>query len=78
MKKIKIIHDRKNCIGCNACVEIAPQNWIMDPEDGKSRLIGSKEKRGLFIGEAFDCDLEANQTAARACPVSIIKCPKQS
>lgn len=45
----------------------------MDEEDGKSRLIGAQNKKGLFIGNAFECDREANQKAAEACPVNIIK-----
>ncbi len=69
----KVIHQRKDCIGCNACVTMAPQSWIMDPEDGKSRLVGSKEKGKVFVGEIFDCDIEANERAAQACPVNIIK-----
>jgi len=73
VKKIKIIHDRKKCIGCNSCVELCPQNWMMDQETGRSILIGSKEKRTVFVGEAFECDREANLKAAEACPVKIIK-----
>lgn len=73
MKRHKIIHNRKKCIGCNACVEIAPQTWKMDDKDGKSRLISSAPKRDLFIGEVFECDLIANKQAAEACPVKIIK-----
>ena len=73
MKKVKVVHNRKKCIGCNSCIEIAPQCWMMDPKDGKSRLIGSKEKNALFVGETFECDKEANKLAAEACPVKIIK-----
>lgn len=73
MKTCKVVHKRKDCIGCNACVMTAPQNWIMG-EDGKSILIGAEEKNGeLFVGEVFECDIEANKEAARACPVNIIK-----
>lgn len=73
MKKIRIIHDQKKCIGCNSCVELCPQNWMMDHKTGKAVLIGSKEKRGIFVGEAFECDKEDNLKAAEACPVTIIK-----
>lgn len=73
MKKKKVIHFRDKCIGCNSCVEIAPQNWVMDPNDGKSRLIGSCKKGNAHVGEVFDCDYEANKIAAAACPVNIIK-----
>lgn len=73
IQKIKIEHFRKNCIGCNSCVNIAPQSWTMDSKDGKSRLIGSKEKKGIFTADVFEFDKEANQKAAEACPVNIIK-----
>lgn len=73
MKKIKVVHQRGDCIGCNSCVNIAPQSWRMSDVDGKSVLIGGKEKRGVFVGEVFEMDKEANQLAAEACPVNIIK-----
>ena len=73
MQTRKVIHFRDKCIGCNACVENAPQNWMMDPKDGKSRLIGAKDKKGIFVGEVFECDVEQNKIAADACPVKIIK-----
>lgn len=73
MKKIKVIHQRGNCIGCNSCVEIAPQTWRMDETDGKSVLIGAKVKGDVFVGDVFECDKEANKLAADACPVRIIK-----
>lgn len=76
MKKIKIIHNRKNCIGCNACVEIAPHTWTMDTADGKSRLIGSKKKGEVYVSDSFECDADDNHLAAAACPVQIIKVDK--
>lgn len=49
----------------------------MDENDGKANLIGSVKKGkspdAPFVGEVFDCDIEANQKAAKACPVGIIK-----
>lgn len=73
MRKIKVSHDRKNCIGCHACVAIAPQNWIINPLDGKSDLIGARKKGSLYMGEIFECDLNLNQKVAKACPMRIIK-----
>ena len=32
--KIKITHLRKNCIGCNSCVEYSPENWDISDKDG--------------------------------------------
>ena len=73
MKCVKVVHNRKRCIGCNACVTIAPQNWVMDEEEGKSRLIGGTAKGEVFVAEVFECDIEANKEAAAACPVNIIQ-----
>lgn len=72
-KNPKIVHNRKNCIGCHACIALAPQTWKINDIDGKSDLIDAKEKRGLFVGEIFEHDLEQNRKAARACPMQIIK-----
>jgi ferredoxin len=70
----KIIHYRNKCIGCNSCVEQSPSRWKIDPEDGKSDLIGSKEtKKGIFICTIQEDEVEANKRAARDCPVRIIK-----
>lgn len=73
MKKLKVIHQRGDCIGCNSCVNIAPQSWRMDDADGKAVLIGAKKKNDLFVGEIFEYDQQANNLAAEACPVRIIK-----
>jgi ferredoxin len=73
MKTIKVEHDRDNCIGCKSCCSIAPQNWVMFEGDGKARLLGSKRKGKFYVGEVFECDIEANKKAAKACPVNIIR-----
>ncbi len=73
MSSLKIIHNHKNCIGCNACVLIAPQSWRMNQKTGKSELIGAEKKGNLFITDIFECDKQANQDAAEACPMNIIK-----
>lgn len=69
----KIVHLRKNCIGCNSCVENCPSLWKINEKDGKADLIGSEEK-----GETFVLDLppeltEENEKAVEDCPVNIIK-----
>ena len=78
MQSRKIVHDRLKCIGCNSCVFIAPQNWKMDKEKGKSHLINSKKRKNLHIGEIFECDIESNQHAAEACPTNAIKVEKSN
>ena len=64
---------RERCIGCNYCVEIAPAYWRMSKKDGKSVLLGAKEKKGHFTIKTGDEDFDENQKAAKACPVNIIK-----
>ncbi|MFC1748445.1 ferredoxin [Pseudomonadota bacterium] len=73
MNKVKVVQQRESCIGCNACVVNAPQNWRINPYDGKSELIGSKKKGDLYVGEIFECDIEANKMAEMGCPMQVIK-----
>ncbi len=73
---IRIIHYRAKCIGCNYCVEAAPSRWIMDQIDGKSNLIGSAEKKGIFVVVTTDDEYDENVEAANICPVNIIKVEK--
>jgi ferredoxin len=69
----KIRHNRPDCIGCNACANIAPAFWKMSDEDGKSDVIGAKtgddEWEELDIDEA---SFETNMDAAESCPVNVI------
>lgn len=73
MKYFRIIQQRHKCIGCNACVEAAPQRWRMSRADGKSTLIGSIEKKGFFNVRIDETELESNQLAIKNCPVHIIQ-----
>lgn len=70
---ITITLQRDKCIGCNYCVEHAPQRWAMSKKDGKSVLIGARERRGFFTVKVNEDELESNLNAAKACPVKIIK-----
>ena len=64
---------RKKCIGCNYCVELAPQQFQMSKKDGKSVLLHSIEKKGFFTIKSPDESIfEANIKAKEACPVKII------
>jgi len=69
---ITLIHQRDKCIGCNYCVELAPDRWRMSKTDGKSLLLGSKAKKGFYSVKVHEIETEANQKAAAACPVNII------
>ena len=68
-----ITHQRDKCIGCNYCVELAYANWRMNVKDGKSTLIGAKEKKGFHTLHTDDFAYDDNVKAAEACPVNIIK-----
>ena len=69
----QIIFHRQKCIGCNACVEAAPERWRVSKKDGRCNLINGKEKKGIdriLVGiEEYDQNLRA----ANNCPVGIIK-----
>ena len=64
---------RKKCIGCNYCVELAPANFQMSKKDGKVVLLHSKDKKGFFTVKNPDNTIyESCDLAAKACPVKII------
>jgi len=59
----KILHERKKCIGCGACVALAPEFWRMS-SDNKATLLKNK------IESKKDFDI--NKQAEMACPVNCI------
>jgi ferredoxin len=64
---------RKKCIGCNYCVEEAPEQFAMSQKDGKSVLINSYERKGFFtLKEPDNSIYEQAQKAADLCPAKII------
>ncbi|MFC5045118.1 ferredoxin [Aquimarina hainanensis] len=64
---------RKKCIGCNYCVEFAPEQFQMSKKDGKSVLLKSVEKKGFYTIKSEDNEIyEGCDLAAKACPVKII------
>jgi ferredoxin len=67
-----VVQRRHKCIGCNYCVEIAPEFWRMSRKDGKSVLLGAEDKRGNFVLKISDTDFELHKKAADVCPVKII------
>lgn len=67
-----VVQRRHKCIGCNYCVEIAPEFWRMSRKDGKSVLLGAEDKRGNFVLKIPDTDFELHKKAADVCPVKII------
>ncbi|UCE92719.1 MAG: ferredoxin [Flavobacteriaceae bacterium] len=64
---------RKKCIGCNYCVELAPKQFQMSKKDGKSVLLHSTDKKGFFTIKSPDMSILENAVKAKeACPVNII------
>lgn len=69
----KIVHYRKNCIGCGSCVEHASCYWAMSRFDGKADLKNSKIKNGVHVVKISEEEMDKNILAAQDCPVQIIK-----
>ncbi len=64
---------RNKCIGCNYCVELAPEQFQMSKKDGKSVLLHAKEKKGFYtIKSTVESIYDNCEKAAKACPVNII------
>ena len=64
---------RKKCIGCNYCVELAPGQFQMSKKDGKSVLLHSEDKKGFHTIKSPDESIFENVEKAKdACPVKII------
>ena len=70
---VVITLQRKKCIGCNYCVELAPNQFQMSKKDGKTVLLHSSDKKGFFTLKSPDEEIfEHCDNAAKACPVNII------
>ncbi len=70
---VVITLQRNKCIGCNYCVELAPNQFQMSKKDGKSVLLHSKDKKGFFTLKSNEnAILDACENASKACPVKII------
>lgn len=70
---IVVTLQRKKCIGCNYCVELAPKQFQMSKKDGKTVLLKSTDKKGFHTIKSHDISiLEPCDNAAEACPVNII------
>ena len=69
---IQIVQLRHKCIGCNACVEAAPEYWRMSKADGKCYLLKAKQKGDFYMINAPDFAYDENYKAAKNCPVNII------
>ena len=64
---------RDKCIGCNYCVEFAPNQFQMSKKDGKTVLMKSVNTKGFHTLKSPDHTIvEACELAKKACPVNII------
>jgi ferredoxin len=64
---------RKKCIGCNYCVEIAPSQFQMSKKDGKANLLFASDKKGFFTLKSANKSIyESCNLATKACPAKII------
>ncbi len=70
---IRIVFLRRKCIGCNACVEVAPEHWVISGKDGKSYLKKSRQKGEYYTLSLPDWEYEKQVRAAELCPVRIIR-----
>jgi len=70
---IQITYQRGKCIGCNYCIELAPERWRMNKKDGRSLLLGAKNKKGFYTVNVDDIEYEANKASAKVCPMKIIR-----
>ena len=75
---IQIAYQRKKCIGCNYCIELAPERWKMNKKDGRSVLLGARNIKGLYKVEVNEVEYEANKASAKVCPMKIIRINKLS
>jgi ferredoxin len=70
---VRISFFRGKCIGCNGCVEAAPNRWRVSKKDGRCNLIEGKEKKGIHQVLVNEDEYSENVQAAASCPVKIIQ-----
>lgn len=71
---LTITLQRDKCIGCNYCVEMAPELFRMSTKDGKSVLLKAQDKKGFHtLKSPHEFLREPAERAEKACPVHIIQ-----
>ncbi|MBU45262.1 MAG: hypothetical protein CMN76_18770 [Spirochaetaceae bacterium] len=66
----RIQYNRKRCIGCGACAELAPERWIMNEKDGKAILLHGRGQGHIFRSTVADLNRPPED---RICPASAIQ-----
>ena len=70
----RILHYRERCIGCYYCVEVAPQRYVMNEQDGKCDLIDGQKKGNHYEAIVLDdSELNSVKEAEKLCPANVIK-----
>jgi ferredoxin len=77
VEEYKIVHEKKICIGCFACTNVAPEYWDMEENgnDPKSHLVDSEKVEDREERELKE-DYDKNLEAAEVCPVNCIHIEK--
>ncbi|MHC5353213.1 ferredoxin [Myroides sp. LJL115] len=71
---IIITLQRDKCIGCNYCVELAPEIFQMSKKDGKTVLLNAIDNKGFHTLKSNDYSFLDNAIQAQSvCPVKIIQ-----
>lgn len=73
IKKVKLTHRRKDCIGCGACSQIDPERWKMNSKDGKVDVQGGKRKGNVDVCEIDSFEKEKALECQKSCPMGIIR-----
>ncbi|MGB9784726.1 MAG: ferredoxin [Fervidicoccaceae archaeon] len=74
MAKIKVTIDRDGCIGDMVCVNLCPDVFEMNQDDGKSQIVAKWRTNAsdLSTGLVDESLEECVKSAAESCPVSVI------
>jgi ferredoxin len=64
--------DRLNCIGCGACVAVAPDHWELTDEGKVSITNGKKRPDSWEEKDLSKQEFQENMEAAESCPVNVI------
>lgn len=69
---ILLEQDKLNCIGCGACIAVAPNHWEFSDEGGVS-IIGGRKRQDAWEEKTISKqDAQENMEAAESCPVNVI------
>lgn len=72
MSQIKIIYDKKACIGAGECESSGKDLWHVGP-DGKAVLKDAVLKDGKYELILDEIDFKKQDLIAKSCPIGAIK-----